>query len=231
MISASHSQVDESILAPVVFGVVILFIMLFVSNSKSKHPLIPVELWGHSRFIRLVMAGAIYQFCSYGALLVLTLWASLSRNVDILQAGMIVMPCSLAWLAGNVSVWLSKNEWRKRIIRLGISIGAIGSICVVVSQSNTNFLMILGMVFAGYSSGLLASSLSAQAMIFAPPGSSGAASGMFNTSRQLGMVIAIATIAGFPVEPSISPQFLLILLGYVTIFFLTRGSLRKEINM
>lgn len=223
MISVAHNQITGFMLIISALGVGIIFLMLFIANKRSKNPLIPLELWQHSRFIKLVIAGAIYQFCSYGALLVFTLWAALSSEVNILEAGLLVMPCSIAWLAGNVSAWLSKSEWRNIVIRGGILSGIAGAICVVLSGSVPGLLMTLGMILAGYASGLLASSLSAQAMVFAPKGSSGSASGMFNTSRQLGMVIAIATIAGFSVHPTIVPQFSLVLVGYVSIFLLVRG--------
>lgn len=227
MISAAHAQITGQLLLMSVVCVVVLLLTLLISNKRSKHPLFPTELWNHTRFIMLVIAGAIYQFCSYGALLVFTLWATLAQEVDILSAGILVMPCSVAWLAGNLSAWIINPSWRKTVIHAGIFSGVVGAICVILSNGQHGLLMNFGMVFAGYASGLLASSLSAQAMVFAPEKSSGSASGMFNTSRQLGMVIAIATIAGFSVKPSITPQFCIILAGYITIFWLVKRSLTE----
>lgn len=229
MIASAHSQLTGVALIFCSLGVAFLFLLLFLVNKKSKTPLIPVELWKHNRFMKLVIAGAIYQFCSYGALLVLTLWATLAQDVDILGAGLMVIPCSVAWLAGNLSVWFSKPEWRNVIICIGIFSGMIGATGVILSQGSNNILMVYGMIFAGYASGLLASSLSAQAMVYAPEGASGSASGMFNTSRQLGMIIAIATIAGIPVEPTLTFQFLLILTGYFIILLLVRDSLSGKV--
>ena len=148
-----------------------------------------------------------------------TLWASIARDGSALDASVLVLPCSVAWLCGNLTVWLARPQCRRTVITLGAVLGVGGAVCTLLSN-DSGWLLTAGMVLAGLASGLLASSLSAEAMSKAPDKAAGSASGLFNTSRQFGMVVAIATIGGMAVEPSIAAQFAVVGVGYLIIAFL-----------
>lgn len=193
---------------------------LIVADRRAPTPMIPEQLWQDRSFLRLTSAGAIYQFCSYGSLLVFTLWASTFQTDSALGAGILVLPCSIAWLCGNLTVWASRPAWRVRIIAIGTLTGGAGAVAAVISGGQPSPILVAGMVLVGFASGLLASTLSAQAMHVAPGEVSGAASGMFNTSRQFGMVVAIATVGGIGFESGLLPQFGIVTIGFVLIFLL-----------
>ena len=191
-------------------------IALVIADRRARTPMVPTVLWRDCAFVRLVGSGAIYQFCSYGGLLVFTLWASSVRPGSALEAGSLVLPCSAAWLCGNLTVWLVRPEWRRKAIVAGTTLGLCGAVSVV-SSGSAGAMLVMGMIAAGLASGLLASSLSAEAMSKAPERAAGSASGLFNTSRQFGMVVAIATIGGMTVQSGMATQFVIVGIGYLLI--------------
>ena len=74
------------------------------------------------------------------------------------------------------------------------AVGAIGS--AGLSLGGNLVLAIAPTALIGYAAGILASSLSAAAMHLAPAPVAGTAAGLLNTSRQSGMVIAVAILGG-----------------------------------
>lgn len=216
MISTAHGG-SASLVLGVAWGLAVAAAVgLVLADRKAQTPMVPEVLWRDRAFMRLVSSGAVYQFCSYGGLLVLTLWASEAWDGSAMQAGVRVLPCSVAWLCGNITVWLTRPQWRRGVIAFGTAVGAAGAFCTVLAGTH-GWPLVVGMMAAGLASGLLASSLSVEAMSKAPEKAAGSASGLFNTSRQFGMVVAIATIGGMSVDPTIAIQFMVIGVGYLLI--------------
>ncbi|MCF3138244.1 MULTISPECIES: MFS transporter [unclassified Paenarthrobacter] len=220
LISMAHGQLSTLWLVLAWVFVALVAAALVITDRRAQTPMIPEQLWQDRSFLRLTSAGAIYQFCSYGSLLVFTLWASSYQQSGPLSAGMLVLPCSVAWLCGNLTVWASRPGWRLRIIAAGTVTGFLGALASIISSGESSVVLMVGMILVGFASGLLASTLSAQAMHVAPGEVSGAASGMFNTSRQFGMVVAVATIGGIGFETGLLPQFSIVIVGFAVILAL-----------
>ncbi|MFF3566781.1 MFS transporter [Nocardia jiangxiensis] len=86
---------------------------------------------------------------------------------------------------------------RDRMIVVFAAVGAVGAIgSAGLSLGGNLVLAIAPTALIGYAAGILASSLSAAAMHLAPAPVAGTAAGLLNTSRQSGMVIAVAILGG-----------------------------------
>ena len=67
----------------------------------------------------------------------------------------------------------------------------------------------------------LMTSLSAEAMSLCPPDVSGTGSGLLNTSRQVGMVVAVATIAGMSFSSALLAPMAVVLAAFALLLFST----------
>lgn len=170
---------------------------LVVSQRVSSVPLLPRALFRHRPYLFVVLSGGFYQIASYGSLLVLALYLQEKEGLSADVAGYAMLPCCVAWLTGNVLAVRVTPELRRRVIVGATVLGAAGGALVAgISLAGSTMLTMACTVPVGVASGLLASSLSAEAMHLCPPEIAGTASGLLNTSRQTGMAIAVAVLGG-----------------------------------
>jgi DHA2 family methylenomycin A resistance protein-like MFS transporter len=160
-------------------------------------PMLPRALFSHRQFLFVVVSGGFYQFGSYGSLLVLALYLQEKVGYSADVTGYALLPCCGAWLAGNALAVRVTPAARRKVIVGATLCGAAGGLAVaLVSLTGLSVLTMVATIPVGLASGLLASSLSAEVMHLCPPEISGTASGLFNTSRQTGMAIAVAILGG-----------------------------------
>lgn len=178
-------------------GFVVSLAALAASQRLSAVPMLPRALFTHRPFLFVVLSGGFYQLASYGSLLVLALYLQAEQGYSPEVAGYALLPCCVAWLAGNALAVKVTPVVRRRVIVAATVLGAGGGAAVAMtSLAGSSPLTLAATIPIGLASGLLASSLSAEAMHLCPPEISGTASGLLNTSRQTGMAIAIAVLGG-----------------------------------
>jgi DHA2 family methylenomycin A resistance protein-like MFS transporter len=197
LIEIGHRPAGSPVVLALGGGFVLSLIALIVSQRFSAAPMLPPALFAHRPFLFVVLSGGFYQLASYGSLLVLALYLQLKEGYSADIAGYAMLPCCVAWLSGNVLAARVPPSARRRVIVAATVLGALGGALVATtSLSGSTPLTMAVTVPVGIASGLLASSLSAEAMHLCPPEISGTASGLLNTSRQTGMAIAIAVLGG-----------------------------------
>ncbi|QKV73654.1 MFS transporter [Amycolatopsis sp. Hca4] len=197
LIEIGHRSPGAPIVLALGGGFVVSLVALVVSQRFSSAPMLPRALFTHRPFLFVVLSGGFYQLASYGSLLVLALYLQVKEGYSADIAGYAMLPCCVAWLSGNVLAMRVPPSARRRVIVAATVLGATGGLLVATTSLAASTPLTMAVTIPiGIASGLLASSLSAEAMHLCPPEISGTASGLLNTSRQTGMAIAIAVLGG-----------------------------------
>lgn len=91
---------------------------------------------------------------------------------------------------------LARRIGRPAVLGIGQAVLATTFLAVAwASTSSALWLLVLALVPAGFSSGLLVTTMTSQSIAAVEPALHGAASAVFNTSRQIGAAIGVAATA------------------------------------
>ncbi len=182
----------------IVAGVVLIGVFLFLQwVGRNGEPLVPFAIFKDRNFSIMNWVVAAIAFGMLGLFLPLTIFLQSVLGLSALQAGLTFAPMSLlSMFIAPVAGRLSDKVGGKWILFAGVSMFAAGmGIIVGVSQlgmSRWDFLP--GLLVAGVGLGMTFAPLQTVAMLNVEPRMAGAASGMINTTRQLGGVIGSAAV-------------------------------------
>jgi DHA2 family methylenomycin A resistance protein-like MFS transporter len=117
------------------------------------------------------------------------------RGLSALASGLLFLPLTgLIAVAAAVAAPLAQRIGRPAVLGIGQAVLATTLLAVAwASTSSALWLLVLALVPAGFSSGLLVPTMTSQSIAAVEPALHGAASAAFNTSRQIGVAIGIAT--------------------------------------
>jgi MFS transporter, DHA2 family, methylenomycin A resistance protein len=168
----------------------------FVRVERSTPaPLLPPGVYADRGFVATAAQGALFNFAFYGLLFALSLLLQQGRGLSALVSGLLFLP-----LTGLISVGavcaapLAQRVGRPAVLRLGQGVLATTLLAVAwASTSSALWLLVLALVPAGFSSGMLVPTMTSQSLAAVEPALHGAASAAFNTSRQVGAAIGVAT--------------------------------------
>jgi DHA2 family methylenomycin A resistance protein-like MFS transporter len=110
-------------------------------------------------------------------------------------SGLLFLPLTGLIAAGAIcAAPLAQRIGRRAVLGIGQAVLAATLLAVAwAGTSSALWLLVVALVPAGFSSGLLVPTMTAQSMAAVEPALHGAASAAFNTSRQIGAAIGIAT--------------------------------------
>jgi EmrB/QacA subfamily drug resistance transporter len=179
-------------------GVVLLGIFLFVqARTQDQEPLVPFALFRDRNFSLMSwMAGAI-AIGMMGIFLPLTIYLQSALGFSALKAGLVLSPSSLvsmfiAPLAGR----LTDRIGGKFILFTGVVTfaGGMGWLAAIATPNSTWPDFLPALAIAGFGMGCTFAPMTTVAMRSVQPRLAGAASGMINTTRQVGAVIGTAAV-------------------------------------
>jgi EmrB/QacA subfamily drug resistance transporter len=190
-------------------GVVIL--SLFAAHQWSQQrgePLVPFQIFRDRNFSVMNFVAASIAFGMLGLFLPLTIYLQSVLGLSALQAGLTTAPMSLismliAPMAGRTADRIG-GKW---ILFTGLSLFSVGMGVLIASAhvGSSRLHLLPGLLVAGVGLGLTFAPLQTVAMRNVEPRMAGAASGMINTTRQLGGVIGAAAV-GALLQAQISSQ-------------------------
>jgi EmrB/QacA subfamily drug resistance transporter len=176
---------------------VILLVLFFVWDYFRSSPMVPLSLFSDRNFSLMNWVGAIISFGMVGLFLPLTIYLQSALGFSAIKAGLTLLPMSiasmpLAPLAGR----LADRIGGKYILLLGLSLFAIGMGIIDWRASiDSDWLTFLpGALVAGVGLGCTFAPMTTVAMRNIRPQVAGAASGIMNTTRQLGGAIGSAVV-------------------------------------
>jgi EmrB/QacA subfamily drug resistance transporter len=184
---------------PEIIGVGVLLLVAFVvwQRMNRDEPLLPLALFGHRTFSSANLANVCIGFAITGMFLPVIIFLQSVLGLSPVESGLVTLPMSLvsgivAPIAGRLSDRLSG----KYVAMFGFAALTIGVAWLALQvQVGINVWTLVGpLVVCGLGIGCIFSPLANLAVSTVAPPQMGAASGVFNTTRQVGGVLGSAAI-------------------------------------
>ncbi|WP_051343330.1 MFS transporter [Pseudonocardia spinosispora] len=185
---------DPWVLGAAVLAVVALLGFVWAEQPR-RAPLLPPGVYRDRGFAGAAAQGALFNFAFYGLLFAMSLMLQQGRGLSALVSGLLFLP-----LTGLISVGsmcaapLAARIGRRAVLGIGQAALAVTFLSVAwASTASALWPLALALVPAGFSSGLLVPTMASQSIAAVDPALHGAASAVFNTSRQIGAAVGVAT--------------------------------------
>ena len=198
--SHDWGEVWGPITIPMVIAAGVVVLALFVWQqyaNRDNEPLIPFAIFADRNFSLMNVVVTAIAFGMLGIFLPLVIYLQSVLGLTALEAGLAVAPMSLvSMVVAPFAGRFADSRGGKYILFGGITLWVVGLTIVLSSahvDSDRGDLM-PGLIVAGLGLGATFAPLQTIAMRNVQPRMAGAASGMINTTRQLGAVIGSAAI-------------------------------------
>ncbi|MEX2553685.1 MAG: MFS transporter [Actinomycetota bacterium] len=184
---------DGRVLGAAAAGIAVLSVFL-IWERRSKHPMLPIYLFGDLRF--RVGSGVITAvfFIMFGWFFTNTLYLQFVRGYSALLASLAMLPFPLAMiLVAPRSARLGERFGSGRVITAGFSVIALGFGMLALFGPSTPYLMLgLAFVVLGSGMGITAAPATGNIMSAVPAGKAGVGSAVNDTTREFGGALGIA---------------------------------------
>ena len=186
------------------FAVAAVALALFVlAQSRVSHPMVPPDLFRSRPVVVSVVIGFSFMVGYYGLPFVFSLYLQQVRGLSALDTGVVFLPMMVVGLVLTpFTAWLGERFGRRILIVTGlVSMTAGLAVLALVPVSTPPWALGLLMVLVGLGGPLVMPPTMAVLLDHAPDHRAGTASGLFNTSRQIGGALAIAVFGGLLTDP------------------------------
>jgi predicted MFS family arabinose efflux permease len=165
-----------------------------VSQARGAHPMAPPDLFRSRTVVVSVVVGFAFVVGYYGLPFVMSLYLQQLRGLSPLGTGAAFLPMMLIGAALTpFSARIAEKTGPRALITAGLAFMAAGLVILAVLPSTTPVQALAGlMVLVGLAGPLVMPPLTAVLLNSVPPHRAGTASGVFNTSRQIGGALAVA---------------------------------------
>lgn len=181
--------------AAICVAAIIAFVII---ERTTPHPLIPPRLAARAEFIGSAFLGALFNLAFYGVLFALSFLLQDVKGNSALEAGLSFLPLTGLIFVGNlVAPRIARRYGVNSVLYLGQALFGVGLLATVFTAPLTQaWPLAVSLLPVGFGAGLLVPTMTARMLESLPQDLSGAASGSFNTSRQLGGAIGVALFGG-----------------------------------
>jgi EmrB/QacA subfamily drug resistance transporter len=181
-----------------VVGVILLAAFLYLQwLERRDEPLVPFSIFRNRNFSIMNGVVAAISFGMFGLFLPLTIFLQTVLGLSALQAGLTTAPMSvISMFVAPVAGRYADKVGGKWILFLGVGLFA-GGMGILIASSHlhvSRWHLLPGLIVAGFGLGMTFAPLQTIAMRDVEPRIAGAASGLINTTRQLGAVIGLAAV-------------------------------------
>ena len=175
---------------------VVALLVFVVTERRVRNPMLDLSLLRNGSFSALLAAGALLSAAAWAGMTYESLWLQSVLGLSPIQAGLVVLPCSLAAfvVSGSIGRILHKTSPRL-LIGTGLLVIAAGALAQAVIRADSGWAVVIpGLVLVGIGAGVAMAPLSATAMAAVPHSRAGMAGGAVSTFRQLGYAFGIAVL-------------------------------------
>ncbi|MCA4135403.1 MFS transporter [Arthrobacter sp. M4] len=175
-----------------------------LAQARGRHPMIPHELV-HSRTVSIASAvGFAFMVGFYGLPFVMSLYLQEGRGLTALETGLVFLPMMIIGLIVTpFTAWLIERIGARRLVTTGLIVMATGLASVALAPAQTPvWVLSTIMVVVGLSGPLIMPPMTSLLLGNVAGHVSGTASGVFNTSRQIGGGLAVAVFGALLAERS-----------------------------
>ncbi|WP_078877169.1 MFS transporter [Streptomyces sp. 150FB] len=165
-----------------------------LAERATRAPLLPPGLYSDRGFVATAAQGALFNFAFYGLLFAMALMLQQGRGLGALVSGLLFLPLTGLIAIGSIcAAPLAQRFGRSAVLGVGQAVLAATFLAVAwASTSTALWPLVLALVPAGFSSGLLVPTMTSNSIAAVEPALHGAASAAFNTSRQIGAAVGVA---------------------------------------
>jgi EmrB/QacA subfamily drug resistance transporter len=179
-------------------GVLLLAAFLLVQRmTQGKEPLVPFALFRDRNYSVTNWISGVLAIGMMGIFLPFTIYLQSVLGFTALKAGLVMAPASLISLfVAPVAGRMTDKIGGKYILMSGLTLFAAGMgwLALIAHPNSTWPSFLAPLIVAGFGLGCIFAPLVTTAMRNIPPQLAGAASGVLNTVRQVGLVIGTATV-------------------------------------
>lgn len=187
-----------SIPALLAAGALCLVAFFLVERSRQdREPLVPFSLFRIRNYAIMNFTGAALSVGMIGMFLSYTIYLQSVLGYSALKAGLISAPTSLvSMVLAPITGRLTDRIGGKYLVFSGLALFAIGIslLSLITRADSTWYSMLPALVVMGAGMGFTFAPMSTVALRGVAPQMAGAASGLFNTTRQLGSVLGTAAV-------------------------------------
>jgi EmrB/QacA subfamily drug resistance transporter len=162
---------------------------------RGREPLVPTALFRDPTFTYANLTHAAMGFAMTGMFLPLVLYLQTVLGLTALESSVLALPMALAAAAAagaSGALWTRIGARNLIIAGFATLAFAVGVLVFQAAPDTDPATLVPGLTIAGIGIGFVFSPLTTAATAGMPPELSGAASGVFNTSRQVGGVLGSA---------------------------------------
>jgi EmrB/QacA subfamily drug resistance transporter len=179
-------------------GVVIMAVFVWLQATRQHgEPLVPFALFRDRNYALMNLVAGFIAIGMLGIFLPFSIYLQSVLGFSALKAGLTMAPASLvAMFVAPAAGRMTDRIGGKYILMTGLLLfgGGMGSIALIAQPTSAWYDFLLPQVIAGVGIGCTFAPLTTVAMRNVQPMMAGAASGVFNTTRQLGTVIGTAGV-------------------------------------
>ena len=203
-IEAGEAGLDSArVLTAFAVAAVALAVFLTV-EARSAHPMVPLDLFRSRTVTVAVAVGFAFVVGYYGLPFLMSLYLQQVRGLSSLGTGVAFLPMMLIGLALTpFSARLAERFGARTLVVTGLTAMTAGmAVLAAVPAAAPVWLLTLLMVLVGLAGPLVMPPVTALLLNAVPGHRAGTASGVFNTSRQLGGALAVAVFGALLATPA-----------------------------
>jgi EmrB/QacA subfamily drug resistance transporter len=177
-------------------GVLVLVLFGLWERARTE-PLLPLPMLGNRNFLVMNGVGAAMSFAVLGMFLPLVIYMQSALGMTALEAGLTIAPMPLtSMVSAPLAGRLSDRFGGKYVLLFGMLLYALGFGVVIwiASPGSAGTTFLVPLVVAGLGNGAVYGPAAALAMRDVPRELAGGASGLYNTTRQIGSVLGTAIV-------------------------------------
>jgi EmrB/QacA subfamily drug resistance transporter len=186
-------------------GAVGLVAFAFWESKVASHPLVPFRVFASrslatANVMMLLVGGAFFAMWYF-----LTFYFQNILGYDAVRAGFAFLPMALAIIAGaQISSRILVRTGVRPLLMVGATLAALGFIWLSMIEPDSSYLgrVIAPAIICAFAMGLLFTPLATAATSGVDRAEAGLASGLLNTSRQVGGSFALAALGTVAVDRS-----------------------------
>ncbi|MFB6636864.1 MFS transporter [Streptomyces chartreusis] len=186
-----------SIASVIIAGVVLLVLFVLWQHRRKTDSLMPLALFNARNFSVGNGVGFIFQLGMIAIAFVLVLYLQTARGYSALETAAVMLPNAILTAVGSTYAGrLSDKFGGKYVLMAGLAMLTVGLLVLVASTDahSDAWSLLPGLIIIGVASGATFAPLQQATMDGVNPQLAGAASGVSNTTRQVGGVLGTAVL-------------------------------------
>ncbi|MEU6808730.1 MFS transporter [Streptomyces sp. NPDC046831] len=184
---------DPAVLAGL--GLTAPAVAAFLTRERfARSPALPLRLLRARATSGAAVIGLLFNFGFYGMVFTASLDFQHQRGFSALETGLALFPAvAMTTFASVLSGRLTRRTGDRPLVTSGMLLGALGLAGWAAAGPDAPYpLLVAPMMAAGFGTSFALTGSTATVMGAAPPAYSGAASALFNTTRQIGSATGVA---------------------------------------